>query len=98
MKLTKDEFDQWKNGYTGTIIFKFLEKRRKEITDGVTKPMLTGNIISNEAQLIHHGRMMMLEELVNLDFETIEEANERVHKELPDKANLGTSGSQAAGY
>ncbi len=95
--ITREEFDDWKNGFVGTQIIKFLEDRRKAITESVTAPLLHGGVISDKAQLVHHGRMTMLDELVNLEYETLESENEeRVDTEVPDSSYLGESGRQAS--
>lgn len=96
--MTKEEFDDWKESFGTKYFFNYLKRRQKEITENLCAPLIDGGTISPELQLVHKGRMWMVKEILNTEFEHTEREDGSLHREVSNNSNMGKGGSPNAGY
>ena len=81
--LTKDEYDEWKTNPVTKAVLGFCSDVRKKIMADHNEAFACGMFYPERDQWTDSGKCQMLEDLVNLEFEDIEDT-------LKEETNVNT--------
>lgn len=97
--MNKEAFNEWKENPDTQYFLKFLENRKRSIAEDQVDKLMNNQTIPAEVQIFIKGQATTINEILDLDYETVEAVNEpRANQEVQSDSNVGKGGSQTTGY